>query len=536
MFGSLLMALMLAAPPGKLVRRPVPRLVVVVVVDQLRLEDLEHAHPLLGPGGFGGLQGEGVTLDGRYLTVNTETGPGHATLATGAYADEHGVVSNNHMSGSTVRYVVTDEEVPVWGDAIALHGRSPRVLKTPTVGDQLKLMSGGRSKVVAVAGKDRSAVLTGGFGADLATWWDADQARFVSSTYYMPTAPDWLTRYNARRPRDSLAGLTWELLRPAADYSHFTRADYRPGEGERFGLGVTMPKILPHNKDLGQAVRVTPLLDDWTAELAYEAAVAHGLCEDDDPDLLWVLLSGYDGIGHAYGPYSLERVDALLRVSQSTARLVQRLRSKCGSPSRVAFVVTGDHGVTPLAEDAASLRLPSGRASFGEPARVVDEHLDNRVGPERWVTLFSPPHLWLSRDVNKPPTCEQIESAARAVAGIKGVARAVARCALESLAGTAWIPFHHVNDRDRAGDILIEVKPLWVWEDARAHAGGTDHGTSWVTDQRVPLLLATPGFSVIPQFGAVPVDMRMVAPTLATILRVTPPSAARQPALLQPTP
>jgi len=527
---ALLVVALGVAPPSS-----EPRLVLVVVVDQLRLEEMHRLAPLLGPDGFGGLEARGTLLDARYNTVNTETGPGHATISTGAYANDHGVVANTMMFPEGRRYVVQDSSAPLWGVAEPKSGRSPRVLKVTTVGDQLKLASGGKSRVLSVTGKDRSALLTAGSAGDLALWWDGDLQRFVSSTFYAPQEPGWVRAFNDAHPPASLSAFTWEPHRPLAQFSAYTRADDAPGEGPRYGLGTSFPKVLSSPavkpETVGQAVRITPKADSLVLEAAAAAARELGVCTDLAPDLMFVGLSGYDLIGHAYGPYSVERADSYVRLSQDLKAFLTDLEKRCPR-DQMAIILTSDHGVSPLPEDAESLRIPSGRVRMNAVMQAVDAHLDATSGPNDWVALFSPPHLWLRPSLKGELGCEAIEAAARA-ARVPGVGRTVATCRLQTLANPVWLPFHHVVDEERSGHLLIEPKPHWLWDDGGTDTGGADHGTSFLTDQRVPLLIIAPPAYRIPQpWLDGPVDMRQLAPTLTTLLNVTPPSAAHQPSLL----
>ncbi len=518
-----------AAPPSK------TRLVVVVVVDQLRGEDLELFAPLLGANGLGGLGKKGELVEGRYLTANTETAPGHATLSTGTYSHEHGVVNNTVMTVAGPRMAVADQNHPVWGNPNTADGRSPLMLRVPTVGDQLKLSTGGKARVVAVAGKDRSAILTGGYAADVAVWFDTAQLAFVSSSYYAPAPPAWLDTFNAAHPAASHNQWRWELALPAERYAPYARPDVSPGESARLGLPNTFPKVLdpavvPQGR-LGAALRMTPRLDALTLDLALAAVDGLELGRDDVPDLLWVGLSAYDLIGHAYGPYALERADALVRLSSALKAFVEALEKRVGA-GRLSLVLTADHGVTPIPEDSAALRIPSGRVHAEQVSTVMDGVLDRAVAPRDWVKLVSPPHVWLDAPPQAPLTCDMVDRAARAALELPSVARAVATCRLELMSGDTWDMFKRAHDPQRGGQIMVELRPGFVWEDTY-EVLGTDHGSTWVHDQRVPVLVVSPSHRMTSAAKEAPGDMRQVAPTISTLLGIPPPPAGRQAPLVQ---
>lgn len=519
-----LSTLVVAAPPR-------PALVLLVSVDQLRAEDLSTFAPLLGPGGFGGVQARGVTLTGRYLTSNTETGPGHATLATGAYADEHGVVGNLMLTPEgKVAPAVEDVSAPLWGNPDPKSGKSPRVLRVPTVGDALKVWSGGRARVVSITGKDRSAILMGGHGADLVLWWDPGTARFVSSGYY-GAEPEWVRAFNATHPGVVGDAYVWDTALPRARYQGLTAADERAGESPRQDLGITLPKrVAASHPKVGQALRFTPRVDELTLDMVREALAHVELGKDDVPDVLFVGLSSHDMAGHAYGPGSLERADVLVRASNGLRALVADLEKQVGK-DRLAVVVTGDHGVTPLAEEVLGMRIPAGRASMDAARNAVDRTLDALVAPRDWVLGISPPNLWIRTD-GAQPTCADMEAAAAEVARVPGVGRAVAACRLPTYSASVFVPLQHAHDLRRGGHVLLEVAPYWTWEDPDVTLGA-DHGSSALTDQTVPVVVMAPGFGVRADAQLDPVDMRRVAPTLSRLLGAPPPPAGRQSPLVQ---
>ena len=522
----MILPLLLAAPP----RVTPPKLLLVISVDQLSAESLVRLAPLLGRNGIAGLERRGVGLEGRYLTANTETGPGHATLATGAYADEHGVVGNLIMTPTGLDYAVRDSAALIWGSADPKQGLSPRVLRVPTVGDQLKLASGGRSKVVSVTGKDRSAVLMGGFASDLTLWWDPPQARFVSSAFY-GNEPVWLTTFNKTHPAIPKEGYTWDTALPRARYTCCTDPDDRAGEGLRHGLPATMPKrVAGDHAHPGKVVRYTPRLDELTLQLARQAVEQMDLGKHGTPDLLWLGMSAHDLVGHAYGPRSLERADTLLRASNGLDAFVTWLERRVGK-GNLAVVLAADHGATPLPETTSALRAPSGRQSMEKISALVDSQLDAQVGPNDWVLGMSPPNIWL-RKGKQTPTCPQLQTVADVVAQQPGVWRAVASCRLAVLAAPVWRPLQHAQDPVRGGDILVELAPWNIWEDPSVTLG-TDHATSALHDQRVPIVLMLPGWKVRADASGNAVDMRRVAPTLSAVLGIEPPPAGRLESLVE---
>ena len=225
------------------------RLVVVVVVDQLRYGDLTWLSPELGPKGFAGL---GAPSPMRYDTVVTETAADHAVLSTGAYADLNGIVGNRFWEDGGIRQSVDDPDCAAWGDPKAK--RSARLLRVPTVGDAYKLdTDGGGGRVVSVSIKDRSALFLAGPSADLALWFELDTGEFVSTDCYAKGPPSWLPQH----PAAQLENWTWNLSRPDV-IARLVPEEREAGAAPKFELGPAFPHVLHPGKKFFEAVRNSP--------------------------------------------------------------------------------------------------------------------------------------------------------------------------------------------------------------------------------------------------------------------------------------
>jgi len=490
-----LVAACAVAPPAAHERG---RLVVFVSVDQLRSADLLLFALELGPGGFAGL-GRPAAL--RYVSVGTETAAGHATLATGAWADVHGVVGNSLWDGAREREAVDDPRCPVWGKA---SGRSAAALRVPTVGDALKMATLGRGRVVSVAGKDRSALLLAGASADLALFWDVDAARLVSTSCFAPGPPAWLPapviggEWAPSRPLDVLRRYGFEEA-PGAILSH--------GMGPRF----------PHPIANARAFRFAPASTDLLLSAARAAVDAVQLGSRGEPDLLLLGLSALDYAGHRFGPQSVERADVLLHMHDALGRLVRELRGRFGD--RVSFALSSDHGVTPIAEQSRALRVPGGRLREEDLKADVDAAVAKRLGPAPggWVSFM----VWPSLAVRRVPGIDAaaaIRAAAEALRAHEGVARVVT--AEEMAHEPPSSPFRHAFVPGRSGDLLFELLPGWSVPDS---GDATEHRGHWNDDALVPLLVSAPGLAL--RRGSTLLATQ-VAPALAMMLGIPAPAAA----------
>ena len=254
-----------------------PRLVVLITIDQLRGDLPTRYRERLPKGGFRYLLEEGVHYsNAHYRHANTETAVGHATLVTGADPSRHGIIGNDWIdptSGAFVYNTEDDRYQLIGMDPKPHSGVSPRNLLSSTIGDELVLSNAGRSRIFSVSGKDRGAILPGGH-AGKAFWYSKSSGEFVTSTYYYPAYPEWVTAWNAASLADRYRGKTWELLQPLESY--FAKdLDDRPYEADFGDLGRTFPHHYGDNKYTTLVVGITPAIDELTlGELCFRAKLA----------------------------------------------------------------------------------------------------------------------------------------------------------------------------------------------------------------------------------------------------------------------
>ena len=528
---SAVAALALGALPGPgAAQAPPPRLVVVVVIDQFRSDYLDRFAPQFGTGGFRRFLDAGVRFtEGRHAHAVTKTCPGHAVVLTGAYASVTGIVANEWWSVTErrERYCAEDAAAPLLG--VAGEGRSPRRLQAPTVGDVLREQTGGRGRVVTVSGKDRAAIMLGGRLANEA-WWMEDTL-FVTSTWYRPDLPEWARKFNASGAVTTWFGKTWDRALPAAAYAALG-ADDVAWERDKSGMG----RAFPHPLGAGEArpgpgyvdaLETSPFQNELVVDFALAALRAHALGRDEVPDILAISLSANDRIGHAYGPTSHEVMDVTVRTDRLLARLFDAVEREVGLANVVA-VLTADHGVAPVPEalDAAFGRPVARRLVPDSVAGAARRALEARYGAGEWILHQDGPYLYLDEELFRARGVNLTDAeavAAAAVSAVPGVSWASPASALEEewAAGgdTDVIRSFHPAE---SGHVMYLTQPWVVEEDDPA---GTGHGTPWAYDQRVPLLWY--GAGIRPGTWSGEATVADIAPTLARLLRIPPPSAAR---------
>ncbi len=500
----------------------VPRLIVVIVVDQMRYDYLTRFQDLY-QGGFRTLLEKGaVFTEARYRHARTVTAPGHAAIMTGRHPATSGITSNNWFDPdiNAKRTAVADPDYRSVGGPGA--AASPRSLLVDTFGDRLKQQNPA-SQVVGISIKDRSAILMAGRDADAAYWYSATGRCFVTSSYYMEQPPGWLTAFNHSNPPDRFEGKLWErLLDDPAMYEKYSRADRF--EHEFDGRRVVFPHVLNGTEsptDISLDARRSPFGDELLLEATLAAIEGHELGSDAAPDLLAVGFSSPDYVGHLFGPFSQEVMDAHLRLDRVLGQLFTELDQRVGL-DRTLIVLTSDHGAAPLVEEAKKRGLPARSIPATELSDAVTAALKKRAsGISDAVTFFDAPHFFL--DFPKLET--------RGVTRSK--AEEIARKALLS-AGSVLAVYTH---RDMLGgaqgddpfrqlyrNSFFEPRSPHLMVRLRAHhyiegsQGATGHGTPHDYDRHIPIIFF--GHQIAPDRHSKACGPEDIAPTLAKLLGI----------------
>ena len=511
------------APPAA---KPV-RLVVGIVIDQFRYDYLTRFHDQFGEDGFRRLlNGGAVFTNANYIHVPTYTACGHATFMSGATPSMNGIVGNEWFDRESGKRItsVTDGKVKLLGGRDGAAGMSPSRMLGSTIGDELKLATGGQSRVVGVSLKDRSAILPSGKHPNGAYWFDQSTGNLVSSTYYFSDLPEWVKKFNKEMRPDRFFGKRWEKLLPESAYQRST-ADDAPYE--KFSAGNKFPYVINGGEEVaGQRFytqfQYTPFANDYLVDFAKAAIESEQLGADDTTDLLTVSFSANDLLGHACGPYSQEVQDMTLRTDRSLAELFNYLDRKIGL-DRVIIALTADHGVAPVPAHAQQFGL-GGTIEPKSISDAIESALDKSFGDEKWVQALVYDNVYLDEAVieRHKLAVEEVERvASQAVVKIAGVAE----CFTHSQLLSGRLPQTKIargvangfNAR-RNGNLIIVAQPFCFIGEGIA----TTHGTPYSYDTHVPLILYGAGIAPGTHYSdASPAD---IAPTLAALLKIEIPS------------
>jgi hypothetical protein len=474
-----------------------PKLVVALAVDQFRYDYLLRFRAEYKQGLDRLLTRGAVFSNAFYEHFPTVTAIGHSTYMSGATPAISGIVANDWFdrdAGKTVTSVSDDSVKMLGGDGDG--GASPHRMLVSTVGDELKMSDGARSRVIGLSLKDRSAILPAGHMADGAYWFDEKSGHFVSSTYYFSALPAWVAAFNDGHPLDRYKGAHW--------------------------AGGQLPDEA--GAKLYRAVYGSPFGNDLLEALAERAVVNEKLGQRDVTDLLAISFSSNDSIGHALGPDSPEVHDVSVRTDQVLGKLFQFLDSKVGMQN-VLVILTADHGVAPVPEENQARKMPGGRM----PARIVRDtvqaELTKKYGAGEWISSPSEHSLYLNLDLIREKKLDRAEvnaAAAAAAFSIPHVFRVYTReqlmngYAMEDQVGRRVANGFYQR---RGADVYVLLEPYWIYS-----ARGTTHGTAFSYDAHVPVIFMGPGIRA-GRFDE-QITVNDIAPTLATLLGIETPSGS----------
>lgn len=474
-----------------------PKLIVALAVDQFRYDYLLRFRPEYKQGLDRLLTRGAVFSNAFYEHFPTVTAIGHSTYMSGATPAISGIVANDWFDrdeGKTVTSVSDDSVKMLGGDGDG--GASPHRLLVSTVGDELKMSDGARSRVIGMSLKDRSAILPAGHMADGAFWFDETSGHFVSSTYYFSALPAWVTAFNDEHPLDRYKGAHW--------------------------AGGQLPAET--GAKLYRAVYGSPFGNELLEALAERAVASEKLGQRDVPDLLAISFSSNDSIGHAMGPDSPEVHAVSLSTDQVLGKLFQFLDSKVGMQN-VLVIFAADHGVAPVPEVNQARKMPGGRM----PPRIVRDtvqgELTKKYGAGDWISSPSEHSLYLNLDLIREKKLDRAEvnqAAAAAARAIPHVFRVytreqlIAGYAMEDQVGRRVANGFYER---RGADVYVLLEPYWMYS-----ARGTTHGTAFSYDAHVPVIFMGPGIKT-GRFDQ-KIEVNDIAPTLATLLGIETPSGS----------
>lgn len=520
----LLSLLLLFALPA--LAAPRPKLVVAILVDQMRYDYLERFHDQLCDDGFKRLTDGGTFMTfARYNYYPTITGPGHASFFSGSPPAMHGIIANDWFDKRTGKmvYCVSDPDVTGVGTEGPAGRMSPRNFIGANFSDMMRLHY--QSKVIGLSMKDRGAILPAGKKPAGAYWWESASGKFITSSYYRPELPAWVRQFNDRHRAKDFIGQTWERL---LDPNLYPWPDDAPGEGALAGeKTTTFPHtVAPSKADGFENIMPTPFGNQLLREFAEAAVEGEALGQGPQPDVLTVSFSSIDYCGHRFGPYSQEVQDAVLRLDRELSQFFHFLDAKIGL-ANIAIVLTADHGVAPTPEFAAQQGFDGQRS---DPVELIGElmaKLSECFGPGHYLLVprIVEGNLFLNPDTLKEKnlTVAAVTDFVREWALSTGKFQACySRDQLLDGRAPGLIGERVLNgyNAERSGDIVLVYKPYTIsWG-----ATGTTHGSPYSYDSHIPVLFYGAPFK--PGRYADEFYITDIVPTLCAALHIDEPPGA----------
>lgn len=513
-----------------------PKLVVGIVVDQMRYDYLTRFYSKYGEGGFKRMMNEGFNCKNNHFNyVPTKTGPGHASIFTGTTPKYHGIIGNDWYDKKLKRHVycVDDDSVTSVGTTRDAGKESPHRMLTTTFGDENRLFTQMRGKTIGIALKDRGSVLPAGHTANASYWFDFENngsGLWISSSFYMKELPQWVKDFNASSITESYFK-EWNTLYDINTYTE-SGSDLNAFEGPFKGKETpTFPYDLATLKDQNGGYAIitnSPYGNNLTSDFAIAAIENEQLGQDDFTDVLTLSYSSTDKVGHKFGPNSKEIEDTYLRLDKDLERLFNALDAKVGIGNYTVFL-TADHAAPDALDYMKSVRIPSGFFNETTMQNELNDYLKSKYGVENIIVSKINNQLFL--DHQKINDSKLDLQTLKNELGYKLLSydlidKVYVTNSVNQLDGsTGYLEqlLQNGHNQKRSGDILFVFNP-YVLNDAPWNLTGTDHGTALNYDTHVPLLFFGKGIKHGQTLKKT--DITDIAPTMSALLGISFPNGS----------
>lgn len=507
-----------------------PKLIVGIVVDQMRYDYLTRFYSKYGEGGFKRMINEGFNCKNNHFNyVPTYTAPGHASVYTGTTPKYHGIIGNNWYDKEIKKsvYCAGDDSVQSVGTAHDAGKMSPSRMKTTTFADENRLFTQLRGKTIGIALKDRGAILPAGHTANAAYWFHgADEGRWITSTFYMNELPQWVQNFNNSKQASSYFKV-WHTLYDISTYTE-SAADENTFEGGYNGKETaTFPYDLMALKEKNSGydiLKATPYGNNLTTDFALAAIDGESLGKDEFTDVLAVSYSSTDYVGHNFGVSSKEVQDAYLRLDQDLERLFNGLDAKVGKGNYTVFL-TADHAAVEVPSYLASLKIPAGYFSGKAFKDQLNAFLKTTYNTEDLIENFSNNQIFLNRAKISEmglKLADVQQSIANEIISYQHIDKVYTGQSMMKTSFSRGIEelIQNGYNQKRSGDVIYVFDPAVL----SYSLTGSSHGTAFNYDTHVPLLLFGTGIKHGHTYKKT--NITDIAPTMSAVLGIGFPSGS----------
>jgi predicted AlkP superfamily pyrophosphatase or phosphodiesterase len=507
-----------------------PKLVVGIIVDQMRYDYLYRYWDQYSNDGFKRLVNDGFSCENHHFSYKpTETAPGHASVYSGTTPSVHGIIANDWWLKDEKRmtYCVEDLDVNSVGVNDSTEKRSPRNILVTNLSDEIKLNSIYKGKVIGISMKDRGAILPAGKMADAAYWfYPKEGGKFITSSHYMDKLPDWVNQFNNAKHTEKYINEGWELL---YDLDHYTQSnsDDSPYEGDFYGLGLGGPPVLPYDiKAISDKagdytiLKYIPASNNLLTDFVFAAIENEKLGEDDITDVLTISYSSPDEVGHIFGPHSVEIQDTYLKLDQSIASLLKKLDEKVGKGNYTLFL-TADHGIPINTQELIDHNVNVNQFNRNDFKVYVKKIASKKYG-FKVIEKMKNQQIYLNESLLKKNNIniKEVEDyIAKEILNFDGVYKSTTATLLQSGKFNEHLLFLQKGyNQKRSGHILYMLNPGWRKYEKKT---GASHITPYTYDTHVPFLLYGNGIKNGQTHRRTLVED--IAPTITSLLHIQQP-------------
>jgi predicted AlkP superfamily pyrophosphatase or phosphodiesterase len=508
-----------------------PKLVVGIVIDQMRYDYLTRFSDRYSEDGFKRLLNNGFSLENaHYNYIPTYTAVGHTSIYTGTTPSNHGIISNNWYDKFLKKsiYCVDDSNYKTIGNESTTGEKSPARLQTTTITDQLHLAQNMNGKTIGISIKDRSAILPAGHTANGAYWFDGGKnGDWVSSSFYMENLPKWVLDFNKSGKADSYLKTPWNTLYDINTYTN-SIIDDNIFEGKFTGETTTsFPHDIPNLREKNggfDILKAIPAGNSFTADFIKAAIIGENLGKSNYTDFLAVSFSSTDYVGHQYGPASKEIEDTYLRLDKDLADLLSFLDQQVGQNNYTVFL-TADHAAVDVPSYLQSLKIPAHYLNFGKFKKAALEVTKKYFNSVELIENISNYQIFLDKDkieslgLDKNSVAEKL---ADEVINFNGIYKAVTAKTLQTTNFTDGILNSLQNGYNQkfSGDVLLVPYPATL----TGGRTGTSHGSGYSYDTHIPVIFY--GNGIKKGVSKKSYEIIDIAPTISNLLQIEAPNSS----------
>ena len=507
-----------------------PKLVIGIVVDQMRYDYLYRFNSKYGEGGFKRLLKEGFSLENaHYNYIPTYTAVGHTSIFTGTTPDNHGIIGNHWYDKyqKEMIYCVDDSTYNTVGNNSDGGKKSPKRLFTTTITDQLQLAQNKQGKTIGIGIKDRSAILPAGHTANAAYWFDGGSiGNWISSSFYMDSLPNWVSKFNNLKKPDEYLSKPWETL---YDINTYTESIADDNDYEKLFAGENKP-IFPHDipglrskNNNYSIIKEIPAGNSLTTDFAIAAIENEKLGQGEYIDFLTLSYSSTDYVGHRFGVDSKEIQDTYLRLDKDLERLFNYLDKNIGSNSYTLFL-TADHAAIQVPAYLQSIKIPANYLPGKKLTDFIIEITKEKYKTDKLIENVSNFQVFLNKEEikNKKLSVDEVSSLiVEEIINFKGIYKAVTAKTMQ----TSYFEYGILSSLQKgynqklSGDILLIPEPSTIIYPKK----GSTHGSGYSYDTHIPMIFY--GNSIRKGSSAKKYEIIDIAPTIANMLKIEFPNA-----------